>query len=64
MSTQQSDHPASKMVGEWASPPKLPPLPSFSDGPYTGNGDIGLTWGGPPELVTTYVKTLRPCPRL
>ena len=43
------------MVGRWTAPPKLPPLPSFSDGPITGNGDIGLTWGGPPERIVTYI---------
>ena len=49
------DHPARALVGRWTAQPALPPLPSFSDGPFAGNGDLGLTWGGPPERVTQYV---------
>eukprot|EP01043_Picozoa_sp_COSAG02_P009241 COSAG02_NODE_311_length_24966_cov_1089.426187_11_plen_195_part_00 len=47
-----ADHPARGQVGRWTAEPALPPLPSFSDGPFAGNGDLGLTWGGPPELST------------
>eukprot|EP01043_Picozoa_sp_COSAG02_P054562 COSAG02_NODE_6197_length_3735_cov_148.018427_2_plen_88_part_00 len=45
-------HPARVQVGRWTAAPALPPLPSFSDGPFAGNGDLGLTWGGSPELST------------
>ena len=49
-------HPARNLVGEWDAPPRLPPLPSFSDGPFIGNGDLGVTWGGPPERSIQYVS--------
>jgi alpha-L-fucosidase 2 len=47
-------HPAQRLFGRWSSPPRLPPTPSFSDGPYAGNGDLGVTIGGPPERVVQY----------
>ena len=48
-------HPARSLVGRWTAPPLLPPLPSFSDGPYAGNGDLGVTLGGPPQRAVQYV---------
>jgi hypothetical protein len=32
------DHPARAQVGRWTAQPALPPLPSFSDGPFAAAG--------------------------
>jgi hypothetical protein len=55
MVTNAEQHPARAQIGRWAAQPSLPPLPSFADGPIAGNGDLGLTWGGPPERVSQYI---------
>ena len=46
---------ASKYVGQWTAPPTRVPTQKLVDGPIVGNGDMGVTIGGPAEELTFYV---------
>jgi hypothetical protein len=41
--------------GIFNSPPKGTPSAKMPDGPVTGNGDLGLVVGGPPDLLRFYL---------
>lgn len=40
----------------FSAPPKRVPTDTVVDGPLMGNGDLGVTLGGPPEALTFYLS--------
>ena len=46
---------ARRYVGRWTAPPTRVPTQKLVDGPILGNGDLGVTLGGPPEALTWYL---------
>lgn len=46
--------PVQRHVGRWSAPPHRVPSAMMFDSPIVGNGDVGITFGGPPEHTTFY----------
>ena len=49
--------PVQRHVGRWAAPPRRVPTAMMFDSPIVGNGDAGITFGGPPNATTFYAAS-------
>ena len=49
--------PVQRHVGTWSAPPARIPTAMMFDSPIVGNGDVGVTFGGPPSMTTFYASS-------
>ena len=49
--------PVQRHAGTWSAPPARIPTAFMFDSPIVGNGDAGVTFGGPPSLTTFYASS-------
>ncbi len=49
--------PVQRHVGRWSAPPHRIPTARMFDSPIVGNGDAGITFGGPPSQTTFYASS-------
>ena len=49
--------PVHRHIGQWWQPPQRCPSGDFVDSPLAGNGDLGLTFCGPPSHTTFHLAS-------